>query len=93
MLQCNQISQGLLEGACGESHALYLNDHQISGPFPEKSEAWADANAVLLGSSLPLMNRRAGFELQDSAGSGPKESVRFKVPTADQRHDHSMMNA
>lgn len=24
-------------------YALYLNDHQISGPFSEKSEAWADA--------------------------------------------------
>jgi hypothetical protein len=38
------------------SYALYLNHHQISGPFAEKSEAWADATKRGLVTVIPSLD-------------------------------------
>lgn len=38
------------------SYALYLNDHKISGPFTEKSEAWADATKRGLVTVIPSLD-------------------------------------
>jgi hypothetical protein len=37
-------------------YALYLNDHKISGPFSEKSEAWADATKRGLVTVIPSLD-------------------------------------
>jgi hypothetical protein len=38
------------------AYRLYLQDHQISGPFSEKSEAWADATKRGLVTVIPAMD-------------------------------------
>jgi hypothetical protein len=37
-------------------YALYVNDQMISGPFSEKSEAWADATKRGLVTVIPSLD-------------------------------------
>jgi hypothetical protein len=37
-------------------YVLYLNEHEISGPFTEKSDAWADATKRGLVAIIPSLD-------------------------------------
>ena len=51
------------------AYRLYLQDHQISGPFSEKSEAWADATKRGLVTVIPAMDEDLSGDLSPHAAA------------------------
>jgi hypothetical protein len=61
------------------TYALFLNDQQISGPFSEKAEAWAEATRRGLVTIIPSMDEdppRRALNLNCSIRSVVDQSAR-----------------